>query len=117
MGKIYLSKISNMDIKFEMIASEYYKQGKLHAIAKANVEMLEESKKSVLASEASKYDWSEAYRDRMARQSEAYKTYLKGWQEAIQKELELKYLLDALRMQFEYERSMNSTRRAEMSLS
>lgn len=105
-----------MNIQFDMIASEYYKQGKLHAIAKANVEMLEESKKSVLASEASKYEGSEAYRERMARQSESYKKFLKGWQEAIQKELELKYTLDSLRMQFEYERSMNSTRRAEMSL-
>jgi hypothetical protein len=52
----------------------------------------------------------------MARQSENYKKLLKGWQEAIQKELELKHTLNAIQMQFEYYRSIESTKRAEMSL-
>lgn len=103
-------------IEFEMIASEYLRVWKLHAVAKWNAVMLDESKKSVLATEASKHDGSEAFRDRMARQSKAYKDFLKWWQQAIQKELELRHELTSLQMAFDYYRSKESTKRAEMSL-
>lgn len=105
-----------MNTEFSMLAQEYLEIGKKHAIAKANVEMLWESRKSVLAVEASKHDWSEAYRERMARQSKAYWEFLIWWQNAIQKELELKHTLYAIQMNFEYYRSIESTKRAEMSL-
>lgn len=105
-----------MNYKFEELASQYYEKWKKHAIAKANYEMLDESKKSVLATEASKYDGSEAYRERMARKSKEYWEFLKWWQKALQLELELRHELNAIKMQFEYYRSDESTRRAEMTL-
>lgn len=105
-----------MNIEFSMLATEYAKLWKEHAKAKAHSEMLEESKKSVLATEASKYDGSEAYRERMARKSEAYKTYLVWWSNAIQRELELRHELNAIQMQFEYYRSIESTKRAEIKM-
>ena len=102
-------------IWFEEIPHEIQKVGKLYAVAKANADMLEESKKSVLASEASQYDWSEAYRERMARKSVKYKDFLKWWQQSKQKELELKYELIALQAQFDYFRSMNSVKKKEIN--
>jgi hypothetical protein len=78
--------------------------------------MLAESRKSVIASIASKQEWSEATRERIARSSEDYKEYLAWAQKARQLELELKYELDALNMDFEYRRSMNSVKKKEINL-
>jgi len=78
--------------------------------------MLAESRKSVLAKIASNVTGSEATRERVARASEEFKQYLAGVTAARQKELELKYELDALQMQFEYCRSMNALRKAEANL-
>lgn len=102
--------------KFEDIPLEVEKVWKQWAIAKWNREMLDESRKSVLASEASNYDGSEAYRERMARCSKKYKEFLKWWQAAIQKELELKTKLTSLEMQFQYYQAMNANKRAQMNL-
>ena len=101
---------------FWQISHELYKVGKNYASAKANSEMLSESKHSVLASEASKHSWSEAEKNRIARCSDWYRDYLKWVQQARQKELELKFELDALNMDFEYQRSMNSLRKKEMNI-
>ena len=78
--------------------------------------MLSESKKSVIATVASKHQWSEAMRERLARASDEFKIYLAWVQQARQKELELKYELDSLNMGFEYQRSMNSLKKKEMNL-
>ena len=103
-------------MRFDELPKAYLETWKKYAIARANREMLEESKKSVLASEASKYEWSEATRERLARKSEEYRKYLLWLQKALQTELELKYELDSLNMQFEYQRSMNALRKAETKI-
>ena len=86
-----------------------------YAKAKAKYEMLDESKKSVIATEASKYDGSEAYRERMARKSDAYKDYLVWVCQARQKELELRFKIDSINMEFDYWRTQESTKRAELN--
>ncbi len=91
-------------------------KGKEYAKAKAKYEMLDESKKSVLATQASLHDWSEAYRERMARQSKAYKDYLVWVAQARQEELELKYEIDSIVMHFEYYRTQEASKRAEIKL-
>ncbi len=103
-------------MNFWEISHELYRVGKNYASAKANSEMLSESKHSVLATQASKHQWSEAERNRIARCSDAYREYLKWVQQARQKELELKYELDSLNMDFEYQRSMNSLKKKEMNI-
>lgn len=101
---------------FWQISHELYRVWKEYATAKAKSEMLHESKKSVLAVEASKHEWSEATKERLARASEEFKTYLAGVQQARKKELWLKYELDSLTMDFEYRRSMNSVKKKEMNI-
>ena len=105
-----------MKIEFQYIPQEVYRVGKLHAKAKAEFEMLSESKKSVLATEASKHEWSEATKERLARSSDIYRNYLVSVANARQKELEYKYELDSLTMWFEYMRSLNSLKKAEMNI-
>ena len=92
------------------------KKGGQYARAKAKWEMLNESKKSVLAKIASSQEWSEATRERLARCHEDFKSYLVGVQQARQEELELKYEIDSLVMKFEYWRSMNSLKKKEIDL-
>ena len=101
---------------FWQISHELYRVWKEYASAKAKSEMLSESKKSVIASIASNHEWPEAKRERIARASKEFKTYLAGVQQARQKELEFKYQLDALNMDFEYQRSMNSVKKKEMNI-
>ena len=103
-------------MEFWQISHELYRVWKEYASAKAKSEMLSESKKSVIANIASKHEWTEAKRDRVARASKEYKEYLAWVQQARQKELELKYELDALNMSFEYQRSMNSIKKKEMNI-
>lgn len=110
------------DYAFQEIPESFYEAGKKHAIAKANREMLDESRKSVLAKEMSLVEipeWlkdSESYRERIARQSDGYKKYLEWYQASIQKELELKYELDSLSMLFDYYRSMNALEKAKTNI-
>lgn len=101
---------------FKDLPKQYLEAWKLYSVAKAKSKMLEESRKSVLAKESSKHEWSEATRERKARQSDTYKEFLHWYQEAIQKELELKYTLDSLSMQFDYERSVCSLKKKEIDL-
>jgi len=104
-------------MEFWQISTELYRVWKEYASAKAKSEMLSESKKSVIASIASKTEAkSEATRERVARASDEFKQYLYGVQQARQKELELKYELDSLNMDFEYQRSMNSIKKKEINL-
>jgi len=102
-------------MKFEEIPAEIQRVWKLYAVAKANYEMMDESKKSVLAVEASEFQWSEAFKDRKARCSDKFREYLKWVQAARQKELEYKYEIDWLQALFEYYRSCNSLKKKEMS--
>ena len=101
---------------FWQISHELYRVGKSYASAKAKSEMLAESRKSVIAKIASSKDGSEAKRERLARSSEEYKEYLNWARQARQNELELKYELDSLNMDFEYQRSMNSVKKKEMNI-
>jgi lysine/ornithine N-monooxygenase len=78
--------------------------------------MLSESRKSVIAKIASEQVWSEATRERIARASLEYKEYLNWARQARQKELEFKYEIDSLNMDFEYQRSMNSVKKKEMNI-
>lgn len=98
------------------ISHELYRVWKEYASAKAKSEMLAESRKSVIAKIASEKEGSEATRERLARASTDYKEYLHWAREARQKELELKYELDSLNMDFEYQRSMNSLKKREINL-
>lgn len=102
--------------RFKELPKLYLEAWKQYSVARANHKMLEESRKSVLAKEQSQYEWSEATRERLARQSEIYKEFLKGYRDAIQKELELKYILDSLQMEFDYCRSVNSLKKKEIDL-
>ena len=103
-------------MEFWQISHELYRVWKEYASAKAKWEMLNESKKSVLATEASKHEWSEATKERLARCSDAFRGYLLWVQQARQRELELKYELDSLNMSFEYQRSMNSLKKKEANI-
>ncbi len=103
-------------MEFWQISQELYRVWKEYAQAKAKSEMLAESRKSVIAKIASEQEWSEATKERIARASEEYKTYLHWARQARQKELELKYELDSLQMWFEYERSMNSLKKKEINM-
>lgn len=87
-----------------------------YAKAKAKYSMLSESKKSVLAKEASNHEGSEATKNRLALKSNIYKEYLKSVQIAEQETLELKYQIDSLQMEFEYYRSMNSLKKKEINM-
>lgn len=104
------------EIPFEQLPSKLYEYGMKYAKAKAKKEMLDDSKKSVLAKEASQHEWSEATKTRIALTSVDYKEYLHWYQQAIQEELELKFTLNAIEMRFEYCRSMNSRQKAEMRM-
>ena len=103
-------------MEFKEIPKAYLDVSKKYAIAKANSDMLDESKHSVLATEASIHDGSEAMRNRQARKSDKYKNYLVAVQQAKQIELELKHELISLQMEFDYYRSKQSTERAKMNL-
>ncbi len=103
-------------MEFWEISHELYRLGKEFASAKAKSEMLNESKKSVIASIASEHEWSEATKERIARASDKFKEYLAWVQQARKKELELKYAIDSLNMDFEYRRSMNSIKKREMNI-
>lgn len=103
-------------MEFWQISHKLYEVWKSYASAKARSEMLAESRKSVIASIASEQEWSEATRERIARSSDKYKEYLAWAQQARQLELELKFEIDSLVMQFEYMRSINSVKKKEMNL-
>ena len=105
-----------MKIEFNELHNELYKNWKEYAKAKANWEMLHESKKSVISKKASQFEWSEATRERKARASKEYANYLVWVAKARQVELELKYKIDSLNMQFEYCRSINSVKKREMNI-
>lgn len=103
-------------MRFDEIPQKIAEVGKKYAVARANWEMLDESKKSILATSASKYEWTEATKERMARQDDDFRNYLKWVQEARIVELSLKYELDSLDKQFEYYRSINSLKKKEIDL-
>jgi len=103
-------------MNFNEIADAVSEKWGEYAKATAKYEMLSESKKSVIATLASKWEWSEATRERIARSSEEYKVFLVWLSQARQHQLELKYEIDSLNMKFDYFRSMNSLKKREMDL-
>lgn len=103
------------EIPFEDLPQKIYSTGQQYAIAKSNWEMLDESKKSVLASFASEItDGSEALRDRQARIHPEFREYLKTVQTARIQMIQLEYKLKALELQFECYRSNNSLKKLEL---
>lgn len=104
-------------IDFNKISEQIRIIGKEYAIAKANYEMLSESKKSVIAKIASdQSEWSEATRERLARKDDRFKEYLFWVMASRQKELELKYEIDALDKEFMYYQAMNANSRTQMKI-
>lgn len=86
-----------------------------YAKAKAKYEILNESKHSVLATEASKHEWSEALKERMARKSDEYRAYLVWLWQAREEELKLKFEIDSINMHFDYYRTQEATKRKELN--
>lgn len=103
-------------ITFETLADEYVKIGMDYAIATANWEMLDESKKSVLAKIATSKEGTEAARERQARVDDEFKDYLVGVQAARSTMLNLRVKLDSLEMQFKYYQSVNANKRNEQKI-
>ncbi len=104
------------DIKFQDLAQSLYEKGREYAQKWAYAEMMDESKKSVLASVSSTFEWSEATKERQARCSDEFKIYLAKVQKARQEAIESKMIVDAIQMRFEYCRSVNSRAKKEMDL-
>lgn len=102
------------DYSFQEIPQAYYEAWMEHAKAKANREMIDESKKSVLSKimwEVNIPEWmkdTESYRERIARCSDEYREYLKVLQNTVQTESEWNYRTNSLKMAFEWYRSMNA---------
>lgn len=103
-------------INFENIADEYRKVWDQWSISKAEYEFLDEEKKTVLARCSSKTEWSEATRERLARQDSEFIEHLKAIKQARAEYLWYETYLNALKMRQEWYMSVNSTRRAEMQL-
>lgn len=103
-------------LQFQEIPEEYQRVWSRYAIAVANYELVDESKKSILALIASAEEWSEATRERVARQDQRYKDYLLKLQKARIDMETLKTELASINMQFEYYRSINANKRTEMRM-
>lgn len=112
---IYSSMNIN-DIKFQDLAQAKIDYGADYAQKQAYYDMIEESKKSVLASIASAFEWAEATRERQARCSDEFKLYLAKVQKARIEAINAKMLIDAIDMRFEWCRSVNSRAKKEMDL-
>lgn len=105
-----------MSLKFEEIPYKMEQVGSQLAEARAEYEFLSEMRKVVLAQEASKQHGSEIAKDRIARTTEVYITHLEWIKEAQFKYLKLQTMYEALQSRFEWFRSQNANRRAEMQL-
>lgn len=88
-------------------------KGLKHAEAKSLYESLEDKKKIVL-SDASPNTGSEAYKDKEAYKSDAYKTYIEGLSEARLRANRAYIEYSATKDKFEALRSILSNRREEM---
>lgn len=103
-------------ISFEKIPDEYKNVGAEWAKSKAHYEFLDEEKKTVLARCASKIEWAESTRERLARQDEEFISHLNAVKQARGEYLWYETYLHALDMRFEWHRSQNATKRAEMKI-
>ncbi len=104
------------DIKFQDLAQSKIDYGSDYAQKQAYFEMLDESKKSVLASISSTFEWAEVTRERQARCSDEFKQYLAKVQKARIEAINSKMIIDAIDMRFEWCRSVNSRAKKEMDL-
>lgn len=105
-----------MSLKFEEIPYKMEQVGSQLAEARAEYEFLSEMRKVVLAKEASKQHGAEIAKDRIARTTDIYITHLEAIREAQHKYLKLQTMYEALQARFEWFRSQNANRRAEMQL-
>lgn len=101
---------------FEKIPQLLYDEWCHYASYTALWEQLAESRKSLIAKLASKQEWSETARDRLARGNPELAEYFLWVQRARHSMLNSKAKLAMYNAEFEYYRSMNATRRAEMNL-
>ncbi len=103
-------------LNFEQIPNEYKNIWEKWAIAKAEFNFLDEERKTVLARCSSKYEGSEATKERLGRQDEEYTKHRKAIKQAEIERLTYETYLRALDMRFDWHRAQNANRRTEMKL-
>ena len=108
--------MEDLELRFEKTVFALGKAGERYASAKALSWHMQELRKVILATEASKFDGSEALKERLARSSKAYRTHLDGTMEAIEKEMKHKCRYEKLKAQFEAYRSLGSLEKAKMQI-
>jgi len=101
---------------FETLPKLIAEEWETYAEATSAWEYLDEMRKTELARLSSLHEWSEALKERMARQDPEYKKFCKQVREQRKQSLKSKARLDALKFNFEYHRSKESTRREEMKM-
>ena len=102
-------------IPFEKIPDELKTNGELLAESTSQYEFLDNMTKTIIA-ENSPLEWSEAYKERIARTSEAFKKHLDWLKEARHTMLKCRTYQEALNARFEYYRTENANRRSEMNI-
>lgn len=102
-------------ISFEKIPDELKTNGELLSESTSQYEFLDNMTKTILA-ENSPIEWSEVYKERIARTSEAFKKHLDWLKEARHDMLKQRTYQEALNARFEWFRTQNANKRSEMKL-
>lgn len=102
-------------LEFSRIPDELKTNGEKLAIATAHYEFLDNMTKTILANNAP-LEWSEIYKERVARQSDEFKAHLEWLREARHDMLKAKTYQEALQARFEFYRTQSANTRAEMNL-
>lgn len=102
--------------EFQTLPFLIWEKGKELAVSSARYKHYDNLTKVVLASLAGNFDWSEASRERQARASQEYRDHLElvykynedMWTQSAE--------LSCLQAEFEFQRSSNANRRAEINM-
>lgn len=104
-------------ISFDKIPDEMRETGKIYAKTVAEYEFLDDMKKVLLSEYAGEKEAkSEAERSRLALADPRYRKHLETVQIARHESLEAKTKLEALSARFEWYRTKNANRRAEINM-
>src|SRR5574343_562700 len=103
-------------LSFEQIPELLRQTGEKYAMATAKYEFLDGFTKVKLAELAGKHDGSEAQKQRMALSDPEYLAHLHILEVARQDMLTHKVHMEAMQARFEWYRSQNAMKRAEMNL-
>lgn len=103
-------------ITFDQIPDYIQRVGEKIAVYQSQYEHLDDMTKVTLAKLASKYEGSEATRQRLAYADALFEWHLEGRQIARNEMLKNKAYMAALESKFEYMRSSNANKRAEMRM-